>query len=219
MRAARDAGDLPVSTVWCEQSESTRIVFRSRRLLTGIPRAMGYGLIPAEPRRTDQASLLGQALLSAADRELSPDAPYVGHTHAPVPGAPCGARRNAHRTQQASTAATSLHTPAAATAPDPHIEHACRTCPSWIETRMNIILYPVKSSPEFSARRGARRSCASRTMRPENHKCITDGPFETHRFAMLLGAREGASRTKRLIPRRTLTSRERGAGACRPSRR
>jgi hypothetical protein len=151
MRAARDAGDLPVSTVHVRKVESTWILSSAG---TGsspaVPRAMGYGLIPThaglaryahpEPRRTDQASLLGQALLSAADRELSPDAPYVGHTHAPVPGAPCGARRNAHRTQQASTAATDLHKPIAATAPGPYIEHACRTCPSWAETIQNIVL-------------------------------------------------------------------------------
>jgi hypothetical protein len=102
--------------------------------LSGRPARDGLRFYPCEPRRTDQASLLGQALLSAADRELSPDAPYLGHTHAPVPGVPCGTRRNARRTQQASTAATSLHKPAAATAPDPHIEHACRTCPSWTGT-------------------------------------------------------------------------------------
>jgi hypothetical protein len=48
MRAARDAGDLPVSTVHVRKvKKHTDNVFRSRRLVTGVPRAMGYGLIPA----------------------------------------------------------------------------------------------------------------------------------------------------------------------------
>jgi hypothetical protein len=48
MRAARDAGDLPVSTVHVRKGKKhTDNVFRSRRLVTGVPRAMGYGLIPA----------------------------------------------------------------------------------------------------------------------------------------------------------------------------
>jgi hypothetical protein len=97
--------------------------------LSGRPARDGLRFYPCEPRRTDQASLLGQALLSAADRELSPDAPYLGHTNAPVPGAPCGTRRNARRTQQASTAATCLRNTPRPPLPRSALRNAFRKAP------------------------------------------------------------------------------------------
>ena len=113
----RDAGDLPVSTVWCRKVERHQ---SCRSAGTGsspaVPRAMGFGLIPThaglaryahpEPRRTDQAFLLGEALLSAADRNSHQMRRMWAIRTLQSRRAPCGARRNARRTQQASTAAT-----------------------------------------------------------------------------------------------------------------
>jgi hypothetical protein len=79
------------STVRCEKERHTRIVFRECRLVR-TSRARCFRLAPHEPRWSDQAFLLGEAPLSTAGRDPTPEAPYLEYER-PRPGDPhCGAR-------------------------------------------------------------------------------------------------------------------------------
>jgi hypothetical protein len=52
--------------------------------------------------------------------------------------------------------------PFPATAPDPHIKHACRTRPSWIEAIKNLILFQWMSSAELFVGARPRPECSGR---------------------------------------------------------
>jgi hypothetical protein len=121
MRAARDAGDLPIPTVHVRKVEST---WSCLPQVPGHPQASRarclIGLLRTNPGGLTWPSLLrtGRSL-STAGRGPTPDAPYLGYER-PRPGDPnCGARR-ARRAPCGLGRHNRLAKPAMATAPDPH---------------------------------------------------------------------------------------------------
>ena len=110
MRAARDAGDLPVSTARCVKvKEHTEIcTHRSRRLVTSAPRAMFLGLLCVAPGGLTENT----HRFDAQHRLIDPDESSAAATGIRDEEPP-------RRDRTAWAAAKVLRTPAA-TAPAPH---------------------------------------------------------------------------------------------------
>ena len=118
MRAARDAGDLPIPTVSCrKEKRHESCSHHGFRVFPERPAHGVLGLLRTNPGGLTWPSLLrtGRSL-STAGRGPTPDAPYLGYER-PRPGdpncgarsarrAPCGlGRRNARASHAAAVAA------------------------------------------------------------------------------------------------------------------
>ena len=118
----------------CEKKTHQKF-YRSRRKSRHPARSVG-GFIPAEPRRSYQAFLLGEALLSAAGEPLTGRSVFGIREH--QTRRLC-APRSARRTQQASAAARRANAPRPPL-PTRTFQVRIRNGPSWAGTGKNIVL-------------------------------------------------------------------------------